>query len=145
MSVREGKDIMVYVNTGTAEVPVWSPTAAATSHKIANASETKQRITKDNPGKWKEKRVTGLSTTISVEALSSDDAVVSYNSLLAIWKAGEPVLLKYSNTEETVGGKYEEGLFIIDSLDETAPADADATYSATFGNTGEVTTKQKTA
>lgn len=145
MSVREGKDIMVYVNTGTAEVPVWSPTAAATSHKITNSSETKQRKTKDNVALWGEKRVVGLSTAVSVEALSSDDAVVSYESLLAMWKTGEPVLLKYSATTEAAGDKYEEGLFIIASLDETAPADADATYSASFENTGEVSTKTKTA
>ena len=56
-------------------------------------------------------------------------------------KARKPVKLKYGFAQETTGDKYEEGLFVITSLEESSPADDDATYSATFENSGVVETK----
>ena len=138
--IKDGKDIMVYVNTGTDETPSWSPTAAATSHKISSTSEKKTRKTKDSTGLYSDSRVVGLSQTITVDALSGDGAA-SYDALYAMWKAAKPVKLKYSTTAEASGDKYEEGLYIIDTLEETSPADDDATYSATFSNAGAIESK----
>ena len=69
------------------------------------------------------------------------DADMGYDKLLEIMKKREAVKLKYGFTQEATGEKYEEGLFVITSLEQTSPADDDATYTATFENTGNVETK----
>lgn len=143
----EGRDIMLCVNTGVSdEAPTYTPTAAATSHSISYSGETKERVTKDSGGgAWSEKRVTKLSVNIKVDALVVFNADCGYDKLLEIMKSRKPVLLKYGYKEEETGDTYEEGLFVITSLEKTDSAEDDSTYSASFENNGEVTTKTKAA
>ena len=54
-------------------------------------------------------------------------------------------LVKYGYKEEETGDTYEEGKFLITDLEKTDSAEDDSTYSASFENTGEVTTKTKAA
>ena len=144
--ITEGKDLMLYANIGgTVEAPTWKASAAATSHKISNKSDVKERITKDSSGLYSEKRVTKNSVTITVDALVSVDPGFGYKELLAMQKEGTPVLLKYGNKTEVTGDTYEQGLFVITALDQDAPAEGDATYSCTFENSGAVETKTKEA
>ena len=143
----EGRDIMLYVNTGTnEETPTYTATAAATSHSISYSGETKERVTKDTGnGAWSEKRVTKLSVSIKVDALTVFNADCGYDKLLEIMKSRQPVLLRYGFKEEETGDTYEEGKFVSTSLEKTDSAEDDSTYSASFENTGEVTTKKKSA
>lgn len=143
----EGRDIMLCVNTGASdEAPTYTPTAAATSHSINYSGETKERVTKDSGGgAWSEKRVTKLSVSIKVDALVVFNADCGYDKLLEIMKSRKPVLLKYGYKVEETGDTYEEGLFVITSLEKTDSAEDDSSYSASFENTGEVTTKTKAA
>ena len=73
------------------------------------------------------------------------NADCGYDKLLEIMKSRQPVLLKYGFKEEETGDTYEEGKFVITSLEKTDPAEDDSTYSASFENSGEVTTKKKSA
>lgn len=143
----EGRDIMLYANTGTSdETPTYTATAAAKSHSINYSGETKERVTKDTGnGAWSEKRVTKLGVSIKVEALTVYNVDCGYDKLLEIMKSRQPVLLKYGFKEEETGDTYEEGKFVITSLEKNDPADDDSTYSASFENSGEVTTKKKSA
>lgn len=143
----EGRDIMLYANTGTSdETPTYTATAAAKSHSINYSGETKERVTKDTgSGAWSEKRVTKLGASIKVEALTVYNVDCGYDKLLEIMKSRQPVLLKYGFKEEETGDTYEEGKFVITSLEKNDPADDDSTYSASFENSGEVTTKKKSA
>ena len=143
----EGRDIMLYANTGTSdETPTYTATAAAKSHSINYSGETKERVTKDTgSGAWSEKRVTKLGVSIKVEALTVYNVDCGYDKLLEIMKSRQPVLLKYGFKEEETGDTYEEGKFVITSLEKNDPADDDSTYSASFENSGEVTTKKKSA
>ena len=143
----EGRDIMLYANTGTSdETPTYTATAAAKSHSINYSGETKERVTKDSgSGAWSEKRVTKLGVSITVEALTVYNVDCGYDKLLEIMKSRQPVLLKYGFKEEETGDTYEEGKFVITSLEKNDPADDDSTYSASFENSGEVTTKKKSA
>lgn len=143
----EGRDIMLYANTGTSdETPTYTATAAAKSHSINYSGETKERVTKDTgSGAWSEKRVTKLGVSIKVEALTVYNVDCGYDKLLEIMKSRQPVLLKYGFKEEATGDTYEEGKFVITSLEKNDPADDDSTYSASFENSGEVTTKKKSA
>ena len=107
----EGRDIMLYANTGTSdETPTYTATAAAKSHSINYSGETKERVTKDTgSGAWSEKRVTKLSVSIKVDALTVFNADCGYDKLLEIMKSRQPVLLKYGFKEEETGDTYEEG------------------------------------
>ena len=139
----EGRDLMLYIQEGDTFIPQ----AAATSHTISYSGETKERVTKDSKnGAFSNKRVTKLSVSIQCEALTLFGADSVYDKLLAIMKSRKPVKLKYGYTEEAGGqsSKYEEGMFVITSLEQNSPADDDATYSATFENDGNVETKTGT-
>lgn len=139
----EGRDLMVFVYTsGGSGGPTWTKTAAATSHTISYSAETKERVTKDTEnGAFSQKSVTKLSVSISVEALTTYQADCGFKSLLKMFKERKPVKLKYGFTTDEGTEEHEEGLFVITSLEESSPADDDATYSATFENTGNVETK----
>ena len=138
---------MLYANTGTSdETPTYTATAASKSHSINYSGETKERVTKDTGGgAWGDKRVTKLGVSIKVEALTVYNVDCGYDKLLEIMKSRKPVLLKYGFKEEETGDTYEEGKFVITSLEKNDPADDDSTYSASFENSGEVKTKKKSA
>jgi len=139
LDIIQGSDVLVHVNTGTAEVPVWKPVAHQTSCSISNSATTKERVQKST-GKWKGKKVVGLATTIKCDALASYDADGGYDVLNALFKAGASLLVKYSGTE-IAGKKYEQGLFVITSLERNDPAQDDSTMSVTLENDGEIETK----
>ena len=134
-----GSDVLVHINSGTVLLPVWKPVAHQTSCSISNSSTTKERI-KKSTGLWKGKKVTGLTVTIKCDALASYDADGGYDVLNGLWKAAAEILIKYCGTE-TEGKKYEEGLFVITSLERNDAAQEDSTMSVTFENSGEVDTK----
>lgn len=141
----EGRDLMMYINTASGgATPTYTPQAAATSHTITYSGETKERVTKDTAnGAYGEKKVTKLSVSIKCEALVSFGDAAGYDKLLEVMKSREPVKLKYGFTQEQAGDKYEEGMFVITSLEQSSAADEDATYSATFENSGAVETRTK--
>ena len=145
----EGKELMLYVDTSDdAANPIWDATAGATSHGINNSAETKTRQTKDSGnGMYDEKKVSKINVQIKCDALVKhpEAGKKTYADLLAAFKLGKPVRLKYGFAAEEAGDTYEDGLFIISALDETAAAGEDATFSATFDNTGEVKTVTKSA
>lgn len=139
--VLDGRDLMLYINSGESDDnPTWTAQALAKTHTITYTAETKERLTKDSPGGAPEKRVTYIKVSIKADALCAyGDA--SRKALLAAMKSKKPVLLKYGFAEEASGDEYEEGKFVIDSLEETSQVGEDATYSANFSSSGEVVTK----
>jgi len=142
--VIEGKDLMLYINTSTTDAAAYTAQAMATNHTITYNSETKERLTKDSPGGNPEKRVTKTNVTIKADALSTFGGTAK-KFLLAALKAKKLVKLKYGFATEEAGDEYEEGDFVIDSLEETSQVGEDVTYSAQFSSSGEVETKTKTA
>ena len=117
-----------------------------TSHTLTFNSETKDRAVKPaanqsySSGLWKGKGVTGLSISISAEGLRYyGEAENGYAELSALWGAGAPVQLKAFQREgdET---PYVEGSFVITSIEETSPAQDDATYTIQLESNGEPTT-----
>lgn len=139
----DGRDLMLYINTAeNSGTPTWKAQALATSHTITYNTETKERLTKDSPGGNPKKRITAVKVTIKADALRSfGDS--DKKRLLAAMKAKQNILLKYGFAAEETGDEYEEGEFVIDSLEEVSQAGEDVTYSAQFSSSGEVETKQK--
>ena len=117
-----------------------------TSHTTTYSSETKERAVKPkaaeatgSAGLFKEKSVTGLSVQVKCEGLrfySEDEA--GMKEMLGAWKVGGTVELKCFHRESDEK-PYMSGNFIITTLEESAPAGDDTTYSATFDNSGAVT------
>lgn len=141
--VMDGRDLMLYIDTAeSGDTPTWQAQALATSHTITYNTETKERLTKDSPGGNPEKRVTAVKVTIKADALRSFGDK-DKKLLLATMKAKKNIKLKYGLANEEAGDEYEEGEFVIDSLEETSQAGDDVTYSAQFSSSGEVVTKQK--
>lgn len=124
---------------------------SCTSHTATFSSETKERAVKPvasaalSSGKWKKKGVVGLSYSISAEGLRFyDETECGFKELFRLWKAGESVEVKCM--ERAAAEKpYLVGKCVITSLEETAPAQDDATYSVNLENDGEPTSLDEEA
>lgn len=114
-----------------------------TSHTLTFNSETKERAVKPvasaakGSGLWKGKGVTGLSMSISAEGLRFyDETENGYEQIVPLWGKGESIeVLAFKRGGDK--SPYVKGLFIIDSLEETSPAQDDSTYSVSLSNAGE--------
>lgn len=116
-----------------------------TSHTLTFASETKDRSVKPvasatiSTSLWKGKGVTGLSVSISAEGLRNyDETEGGFKSLVNAWVTGQPVEV-IGFERESDATPYLSGNFVITNLEETSPAQDDATYSISLENDGVVT------
>lgn len=147
----DGGDILVYLNTGTAETPVWTPAFHCTECSITHATELRTRKTKDT-GVSSQKRAAEQTSTINVSALATyPGSGFNYFSLREKQIAGSEVMLKYSGrpaadetnglaeVAEQVGDKYEKGMFIITNVSRNDKKGEDSTMTATFENSLAVT------
>lgn len=118
-------------------------TGHATSHSCSYTSETKDRAVKaahtasSFQALFKEKGVTGLAVSITCEGLQFDgDEEGNMADFRKAWAMGKLVTVSaYRRGSEK---PYLKGQFVIDSLEETAPAQDDATYSISLSNSGPV-------
>ena len=147
----DGGDILVYLNTGTEQAPVWSPAYHCTECSIEHSTELRTRKTKDT-GKSAQKRGAEQTTTINVSALATYPGTgFNYFDLREKQIANAEVLLKYSGRTEAevtagkcevaeqVGDKYEKGKFIITKVSRNDKKGEDATMSVAFENSLLVT------
>lgn len=114
-----------------------------TSHTITFNSESKDHAVKPaaakakGAGLWKGKSVSSLSISISFEGLrfiAEDEN--GFDELAPKWGTGSVVeveAFKRGNDKQP----YLKGNFVIASLEESAPAADDATYSGSLENDGE--------
>lgn len=116
-----------------------------TSHTLTFASETKARAVKPvasatiSTSLWKGKGVTGLSVSISAEGLRNyDETEGGFKSLVNAWVTGQPVEVVCFERESDAT-PYLSGNFVITNLEDTSPAQDDATYSISLENDGVVT------
>lgn len=114
-----------------------------TSHTLTFNSETKDRAVKPeasaakSSGLWKGKGVTGLSISISAEGLRFyGETENGHEQIAPLWGKGASVEVE---AFKRGGDKtpYVKGNFVIASLEETSPAQDDATYSVSLENDGE--------
>ena len=129
-----GSDLLLYVNGMAA--------GHCTSHTATFNSETKDRAVKPvasaalSSSLWKRKGVVGLGISISADGLRFyDETECGFKTLFGLWKTGTPVLLKCAERESN--DPYLQGSFVITNLEETSPAQDDATYKVSFENDGE--------
>ena len=129
-----GSSIMLFVGG--------KPTLVAKSHKISYKSSTESVVTKDvDSSLYAQKMVKQIDVTISVDAfvaVPNNSGIVAEDLVSELLKAKE-VTCRYGHKDQT--GKYQEGKFIIDSIDITSQAGERATYSVTLSNTGPIVEK----
>lgn len=114
-----------------------------TSHTLTFNSTTKERAVKPvasasaSAGKWKNKGVTGLSISISADGLRfGSETENGFDEIAPLWGAGQSVeVLAFLRGGDA--NPYVQGNFIIDSLEESSPAEDDSTYKVSLSNDGE--------
>lgn len=114
-----------------------------TSHTLTFNSETKDHAVKPvasaakSSGLWKGKGVTGLSISISAEGLRFyEETENGHEQIAPLWGKGDSVEVKaFKRGSDTT--PYVAGKFVITSLEETSPAQDDATYTVNLDNDGE--------
>ncbi|MCM1293014.1 MAG: phage tail protein [Bacteroides sp.] len=114
-----------------------------TSHSITLSSETKERAVKPaankpkSSGLWKGKGVTGLSISISAEGLRAYDEIENgFEEISPDWGKGTSVEVEAFHRQGD-DKPYVKGNFVIASMEESGPAQDDATYSISLENDGE--------
>jgi predicted secreted protein len=114
-----------------------------TTHTLTFNSETKDRAVKPlsakakTAGLWKEKGVTSMSISVSAEGLRFyNETENGYEQLAALWGKGQSVeVLGFQRGSDD--SPYLKGKFVISSIEETSPAQDDATYTINLENDGE--------
>lgn len=145
-----GKDLMIFVGG--------KPTALSTSHKLSVKADTSDTASKDD-GIWDESSITKMSWEASTEALVSfDPGVSSYNELLKMMIAGDPVDLisgipaNKANEMPAEGWivpgenqAYYAGKALITSLDWTAAKGDNSKMTVSFKGVGALTPHESAA
>ena len=115
------------------------------THTLTFNSDTKDRAVKPeasaakSAGLWKGKSVSALTISISFEGLRFyDEAENGYDQVAPLWGAGQSVEVE-AFKRGSDSAPYLQGKFVIASLEETSPAQDDATYSGSLENDGEPT------
>lgn len=116
-----------------------------TTHTLTFNSDTKDRAVKPpaseaaTSGLWKGKGVTGLSISVTAEGFRFyNEAENGFDELSAKWGTGQSVVVK-AFRRSSDSAPYLNGNFVITSIDETSPAQDDATYTINLENDGEPT------
>jgi predicted secreted protein len=155
-----GTDLVLMVNVGTEQAPLWQQFAHAQSHSIDITRESRQ-VSSKSTGEWMLSRYGKISWSGSIEGLIIYDANVFNYEQLADMQIGRDLIkvisvlndaeqgtplddakADYDPTEAllanaaqnpfTVGTPYYEGDAIISSLGKTAGQDDNATFSLSF-------------
>lgn len=118
------------------------PFGHSTTHTTKFSTETKEVAVKPaanvprGTGLWKKKIITGLGFTISAESVVSEvDTETSFQTLLRLWKAAEPIDVACFEREEDAT-PYLKGKVIITDLERKDPAGEDSSLSVSFENFG---------
>lgn len=142
-----GSDLLLGIETaGTGSTVVFTPLGFSKSCSVKYSTETKERMHKNQSNsskQWADKSVSKLSCSISAEGFfASDGSTIenAYETLEEKWLAGEKVVLKWGERATSGVTNAKKGTFVITSLELSGPADDDATWSASFENSGAITT-----
>lgn len=115
-------------------------------HTTTYTSETKERSVKPvateaigSAGLFKGKSVTSLKVSVKAEGVRFyADTESGFKDMLKLWKAGKSIECKgFERGNDAT--PYMSGKFVFTSLEESNPAQDDATYSVGLDNDGVIT------
>jgi TP901-1 family phage major tail protein len=128
-----GVNFLIYINTGTAETPVYTKVAGQRGGTLNREYETIDVTSKDNFG-WSDEEYGVASWSIEADGLLVEDDA-GYAALETAFEGAEYVMVRF---ETQAGNKY-EGSAIISDFSIEAPFDDTATYSLTLNGKGAYT------
>jgi TP901-1 family phage major tail protein len=128
-----GVDILLYVNTGTDAVPVWTVAGGQRNATLTETSETIDITSKDSGGNYEYDY--GLNGwTISGDGVYVQDET-AYEKLKSAQRGKQKIKVRVKENGGS-GTNTEEGFAIITSRELDAPYDAEVTYSVELQGTG---------
>lgn len=128
-----GVNFLLYVNTGTVAVPVYTKVAGQRGGTLTREYDTIDVTSKDNMG-WQDEEYGNASWSIEADGLLVEDDA-GYAALESAFEGAEYVLVRF----ETQAGNQYEGSAIISDFSIEAPYDDTATYSLTLNGKGAYT------
>jgi TP901-1 family phage major tail protein len=128
-----GVNFLLYTNTGTEELPVYTKVAGQRGGTFSRSSDTIDITSKDNYG-WMDEDYGIASWSIEADGLLVEDDA-GYMALENAFDNKQTVLVRW----ETAGGNQYEGDAIITDFSNEAPYDDSATYSITLNGKGQYT------
>lgn len=125
-----GTDVLIFVNTGTSETPVWSKVGGQRDASIDRSTATVDMNSKDSGG-WETSEPGRNSWSISCDALyAPSDAGVT--ALKEAWQNKEKVRVQV----QEAGAATEEGEAVITAFNTSHPDGDNSTLSVTLQGTG---------
>lgn len=128
-----GVNFLLYVNTGTAELPTYVKAAGQRGGTFSRSSDTIDISSKDSYG-WSDEDYGVASWSIEADGLLVESDA-GYQALEDAFDNKEFVLVRW---ETAAGNKY-EGQALITDFGTEAPYDDSATYSITLNGKGQYT------
>lgn len=130
----KGIDFLLYANTGTDAVPVWTKIAGQRGATLNRSAETMESTSKDSTG-WKEFEQSFKEWSIEAEGLLVDGDA-GYLELEEAFNNGTK--LKVELKMDTAGDKW-TGSVIVTDLPVEMPYDDLVSYSVTLQGSGALT------
>ena len=128
----KGVDILIMVNTGTDEVPAWTPAGGQRGATLSENVDTVETTNKASTGKEYEY---GFSDwTISADGVYVDSDA-GYQALVTAMRTKAKIKVRWSE----IGTAVYEGTALVISRDLEGPYDGEATYSVELQGSGAPT------
>lgn len=139
MAKISGKDVGLYVNQGTTEVPDWYMFACSTSDGFSGTTDVVDLASKCDQG-FIDRLPTNLSWEFSNSSYAVTDdslatAQASYNEAFELWSNRTITEFKIANADNSY---YREGRGFISSLSDSAGNDEGLTFDITINGLGPV-------
>ena len=137
MTPIRGKDVMLYVNTGTAQLPVWTAVCSSTGHTLNITTELLDARTKCD-GDWAIKLPGGIkSWSVDFDALDTSGQTFTPHDLIA-WQLENRQFMVRLRSNATGSTGY-QGTVMIESSSLSAPVDGWSSINLSVQGTGALT------
>ena len=125
-----GIDFVIYANTGTIAVPIWTKVAGQRGGTLNRSTDSADLTTKDSAN-WHTETPTIRNWSIDGDGLVVEDDA-AFSALETAWLANEQVQVKALMPS----GTYYIGMATISDFPIEGPYDAEMTYSISLTGSG---------
>lgn len=126
-------NILLFVNTGTVEIPTWTVVGGQRNATLAEETETIDTTTKDSDGYFEYEYGLG-GWTIECDGLYIPDDT-GYTALKTAQRNKQKIKVQIKED----GQATEEGFCLVTSREFESPYDGESTYSVSLQGTGKLT------